>query len=182
MSRIGRQPIPIPSGVTVTLADGAISAKGPKGELHLRVHPRVSATQRDGVLHVMAQNPGDGGDRALWGLSRVLIANMLEGVTKGFQKVLEVHGVGYRVAVQGKSIILNIGFSHPVEFALPVGIEAKTDGNVLTISGIDKQLVGETAARIRSYKKPEPYKGKGIRYAGEAIRRKAGKVMKGSTA
>ncbi len=182
MSRIGRQPIPIPSGVTVTLADGAISAKGPKGELHLRLHPRVSATQQDGILHVMAQNPDDGGDRALWGLSRVLIANMLEGVTKGYQKVLEVHGVGYRVAVQGKSIILNIGFSHPVEFALPVGIEAKTDGNVLTISGIDKQLVGETAARIRSYKKPEPYKGKGIRYAGEAIRRKAGKVMKGSTA
>lgn len=182
MSRIGRQPIPIPSGVTVTVADGAVSVKGPKGTLTLTLHPRVSVAQHDDVLNIMAQNPDDGGDRALWGLSRVLCANMIEGVTKGFQKVLEVHGVGFRVAVQGKKIVLNIGFSHPVEFTLPDGIEAKADGNILTISGIDKQLVGETAARIRAWKKPEPYKGKGIRYAGEAIRRKAGKVMKGSTA
>lgn len=182
MSRIGRQPIPIPSGVTVIVANGAVSLKGQKGELTLQLHPRVSMVQQDGILHVLVKNPDDGGDRALWGLSRMLIANAIEGVTQGFQKVLEIHGVGYRVAVQGKSIILNIGFSHPVAFTLPDGIEAKAEGNVLTIAGIDKQLVGETAARIRSYKKPEPYKGKGIRYAGEAIRRKAGKVMKGSTA
>lgn len=182
MSRIGRQPIPVPSGVTVIVTDGAVFVKGPKGELTLKLHHRVSVAQAEETLHVTVQNPDSGSDRALWGLSRVLCANMLEGVTKGFQKVLEVHGVGYRVAVQGKKIVLNIGFSHPVELALPDGIDAKADGNILTIAGIDKQLVGATAARIRAWKKPEPYKGKGIRYAGEAIRRKAGKVMKGATA
>lgn len=182
MSRIGRQSIPIPNGATVMVTGGVVSVKGPKGELTLTLHPRVSVVQAGDALHVTVHNPDSGSDRALWGLSRVLCANLLEGVTKGFQKILEVHGVGFRVAVQGRKIILNIGFSHPVEFTLPDGIEAKADGNILTIAGIDKQLVGETAARIRSYKKPEPYKGKGIRYAGEAIRRKAGKVMKGTTA
>lgn len=182
MSRIGKQPIPLPEGVNVTTADAVVTVKGPKGELRRALHPHVFLTQQENALLVTVKNTDNGDDRALWGLFRMLLANMVEGVTKGFQKVLEVHGVGYRIAVQGTTVVLNLGFSHPIEFLLPEGIAAKAEGNILTLSGIDKQLVGETAARIRSYRKPEPYKGKGIRYANEAVRRKAGKVMKGSTA
>lgn len=180
MSRIGQQPIVLPSGVTVTVDGATVHVRGPKGELAQTVHPHVQVQEEDGRILVAVKNADDRQDRALWGLSRMLLQNMVTGVTTGFTKTLEVHGVGYRVQVQGKTIVLALGFSHPITFALPSGVEAKAEGNVLTLTGIDKQLVGETAARIRAFRKPEPYKGKGIRYLGEAVRRKAGKVMKGT--
>ncbi|MFH1171306.1 MAG: 50S ribosomal protein L6 [bacterium] len=180
MSRIGKQPLKIPEGVTATVDGLVVTVKGPKGTLTERVHPHVLVEQRDGALWVTVAKPDDRTDRALWGLTRVLLQNMVIGVTQGYSKQLEIQGVGYRAAVKGRSIILNLGFSHPIEYALPDGIEVKAEGNILTLSGIDKQLLGETAARIRAYKKPEPYKGKGIRYVGETVRRKAGKVVKSS--
>ncbi len=180
MSRIGKQPITIPEGVTMSVNNGLVTVKGAKGELHQALHPDVAVTVEGTVVQVSVRYPDDRNDRALWGLSRMLVANMVLGVSQGFSKKLEIHGVGYRVQAQGGVIILHLGFSHPIEFRLPKGIEAKVDKNIVTISGIDKQVVGETAARIRSFRKPEPYKGKGIRYAGEVVRRKAGKVMKGS--
>lgn len=180
MSRIGLQPILLPAGVTATVTDGTVRVKGPKGELVQQLHPHVQADIREGAVHVSIRNVDDRKDRALWGLSRVLIANMVHGVAEGFSKILEVHGVGYRVQVQGNTIVLNLGFSHPVEFQLPAGIQANMEKNVLTITGMDKQMVGETAARIRAFRKPEPYKGKGIRYVGEHVRRKSGKVVKGA--
>ena len=178
MSRIGKQPISIPSGVSVTIADQDVRVKGPKGELSLTLHPHVSALETDGVLSVTVKNPDDGGDRALWGLFQRLVANMVTGVTEGFSKSLEVNGVGFKAAVAGNQLTLSFGFSHPVIFTLPDGINASIEKNVITISGADKQLVGETAARIRGLKKPEPYKGKGIKYTTETIRRKAGKAGK----
>lgn len=181
MSRIGKQPITIPSGVTLKAEGSVVVVQGPKGELTLTLHPHLLVQIDGSTATLSVKNIQDRTDRALWGLSRMLVANMVEGVSNGFTRGLEVHGVGYRVAVQGKKIVLHLGFSHPVEVELPDGVEAKSEGNILTVSGIDKQLVGETAARIRALKKPEPYKGKGIRYVGEVVRRKAGKVMKGAT-
>lgn len=178
MSRIGKQPVLLPAGVTVAIDHTLVTVKGPKGELKERFHPHVFFHQEEGSMRVTVEKPDERTDRALWGLSRVLLQNMITGVTEGFTKALEVHGVGYRVAVSGRKVVLSLGFSHPVEFLLPDGIEAKAEGNVLTLSGTNKQQIGETAARIRSFRKPEPYKGKGIRYVGEAVRRKAGKVMK----
>lgn len=178
MSRIGKLPLPIPAGVTVTIDGRSVAVKGPKGELQQQLHPHVGVSNENGVVRVSVAKPEEKQDRALWGLTRVLLQNMMSGVTGGFSKALEVQGVGYRVQVQGRKVVLSLGFSHPVEFMLPDGIEAKAEANVLTVSGIDKQLVGETAARIRSFRKPEPYKGKGIRYVGEVVRRKAGKVLK----
>lgn len=180
MSRVGKQPITIPNGVTVTAVNGLVSVKGPKGELQHQLHPRVQFSQSENIATLSVKNEEDRGDRALWGLSRQLVANMIHGVSEGFTKALEVQGVGYRIALQGTTIVLNLGFSHPIEFPLPKGIEAKVEKNILTLTGADKQLLGETAARIRAFRKPEPYKGKGIRYVGEAVRRKSGKVMKGS--
>ncbi len=180
MSRIGKQPIILPSGVTLTV-DGTVAlVKGPKGELQQRVHPRVEITHDGATVTLSVRNKDDRNDRALWGLTRMLIHNMVVGVSEGFSKALEVQGVGYRVQAQGNKLVLNLGFSHPVEFTLPAGIEAKVEKNILTLSGIDKQLLGETAARIRAFRPPEPYKGKGIRYVGEAVRRKSGKVVKGT--
>jgi large subunit ribosomal protein L6 len=178
MSRIGKQPVSIPEGVTVTLEGSRVAMKGPQGELIQNLHPHVAVRQHANELHVSVEKPALKTDRALWGLSRVLLSNMVEGVTRGFTKSLEIHGVGYRIQVSGKTVTLSLGFSHPVVFQLPEGITAKMEENVLTIQGIEKQLVGEIAARIRGLKKPEPYKGKGIRYVGEVVRRKAGKVMK----
>lgn len=178
MSRIGKQPVLIPSGVTVTIDHSTVTVKGPKGELQQQFHPHVFFDQQDGSILVTVEKPDERTDRALWGLSRMLLQNMITGVAEGFTKALEVHGVGYRVSVSGNKVVLNLGFSHPVEFVLPDGIEAKAEGNTLTLSGTNKQLIGETAARIRAFRKPEPYKGKGIRYVGEVVRRKAGKVMK----
>lgn len=180
MSRIGKQPIPLPDGITLTAENGVISVVGPKGTLTQRLHPHVAVRVQDHNVSLSVKNHDDRDDRALWGLSRMLLANMVHGVSQGFTKGLEVQGVGYRIAMQGNKVVLNLGFSHPVEFTLPAGIDAKVEKNILTLSGIDKQLLGETAARIRAFRKPEPYKGKGIRYVGEAVRRKSGKVVKGT--
>lgn len=178
MSRIGKQPIQIPPGVTVSVNGNHCSVRGPKGELAWVLHPHAHITTEEKTLHIQVRDPKDIFDRSLWGLSQRLIANMITGVTEGFEKKLELNGVGYKVAVSGATVTLHLGFSHPIEFTLPKGIEAKVEKNTLTISGIDKQLVGETAARIRAFRKPEPYKGKGIRYVDEVIRKKAGKAAK----
>lgn len=180
MSRIGKKPIDIPDGVTVKIDDHTVTVGGPKGKLSQKFPPRVFLEQKEKQIYVSVKEPKEKTERALWGLFRVLIANMIEGVTQGFEKKLEVKGIGFKIGLTGKKLILNVGFSHPVEFELPDGIEGKVEKNVITVSGIDKQLVGDTAARIRSIKKPEPYKGKGIKYVDEIIRIKPGKVVKGT--
>ena len=174
MSRIGKQPIDIPSGVEVTVGNDVVSVKGPKGSVTTPVHPMVSYNIAGNEVEVIRS--GDSRqERAQHGLHRTLLSNCVEGVSKGFSKTVEVIGVGYKVSVQGKNIVLNVGFSHPVQYPVPVGIEAKAEGSKLTISGVDKQLVGEVAAQLRRIRPPEPYKGKGIKYIDEQIRRKAGK-------
>lgn len=178
MSRIGKQPIHIPEGVQVTLTDSAVRVKGPKGELVQTLHPKVRCVQEGAATFLSVVDSTDKDQRALWGLFQRLVANMVEGVTKGFSKSLEVNGVGFKVALSGNQLTLSLGFSHPVVFALPDGTTATVEKNVITVSGIDKQVVGETAARIRALKKPEPYKGKGIKYTTETVRRKAGKAGK----
>jgi large subunit ribosomal protein L6 len=178
MSRIGRKPIALPAGVSLTVADRVVTVKGAKGSLTTELHPHVTLAVDGQTANVSVTDPDRKQDRALWGLFRALVANMVRGVTEGFEKKLEVHGIGYKAAASGKKITLSVGFSHPVEFPLPDGVEGKVEKNVITISGIDKQLVGDTAARIRQIRPPEPYKGKGIKYADEVVRRKAGKVVK----
>jgi large subunit ribosomal protein L6 len=175
MSRIGRKPIPVPDGVTVEVKPGLVSVKGPKGELSQVVSTEMTVTRSNGDLTV--ERPTDRGEhRALHGLTRSLIANMVEGVTDGFEKRLEIQGVGYRARLQGKALELSVGYSHPVSVAAPDGIEFEVPAPTqIVVRGIDKQLVGEIAARIRRSRPPEPYKGKGIRYAGEHVRRKVGK-------
>ena len=182
MSRIGKKPIQIPSGVDVQVSDSELRVKGPKGELKLALHPHVRLERAGETLTVTVKDENDKKDRALWGLFNRLAANLVVGVTKGYEKSLEFVGVGYKVSVAGKTVKMDVGFSHEVDFPLPAGIDAKADKNTLTISGIDKQLVGETAARIRRIRKPEPYKGKGIKYVDEVIRRKAGKAAKATGA
>jgi large subunit ribosomal protein L6 len=174
MSRIGKQPIQIPEGVEVKINDQNIVVKGPKGELTRIIRPELKVELKGKEIWVTPVKKTKN-TSALWGLTRVLIFNMIEGVTKGFEKKLEIEGVGYRASVQGNKLVLNLGFSHPVEIEPPKGIEIKADKNIITVAGIDKQLVGQVAANIRAKRKPEPYKGKGIRYMGEVIRRKAGK-------
>ncbi len=179
MSRIGKKPIPIPPGVTVVIEGGTVRVKGPKGELTRVFHPHVTVRQDAEQLLVSVADSDDGDDRALWGLTRRLVANMIDGVTKGYAKKLELVGVGYRAVVTGQKLTLHLGFSHPIDFALPTGITASVDKNTfLTLSGMDRELLGNVAARIRSFRKPEPYKGKGIKYEGEVIRRKLGKAAK----
>ncbi len=182
MSRIGKVPISLPDGVTVTIDSSAITIKGPKGILTQRPMQDVTVTVDDHQVVVTVRDPNQKANRALWGLYRALIANMVEGVTKGFEKKLEINGIGFKAALQGTTLVLNLGFSHPVNFPLPEGITAKVEKNLITISGIDKQLVGEATAKIREFKPPEPYKGKGIKYVDEVIRRKAGKVVKAAGA
>ena len=174
MSRIGKKEITIPSGVEIKVSEGKVAVKGPKGTLVTPSHPKISY-EVDGNTLRMSRADDTRVARAQHGLRRTLLSNCVEGVTNGFSKTLEVVGVGYRVQVAGKAVVLTVGFSHPVEFSLPEGIEAKAEGNKLTVSGIDKQLVGEIAARIRRVRPPEPFKGKGIKYENEQIRRKAGK-------
>ncbi len=174
MSRIGKQPISIPSGVEIKLSADNVEVKGPKGALSTPISPLLNYVVEGGSLTITRKEETRQA-AAQHGLRRTLVANCVEGVTKGFSKTLEVNGVGYKVAVKGKTLDMALGFSHPVLMELPKGIEASVEGNKLTLSGIDKALVGETAARIRKLRKPEPYKGKGIKYAGEVIRRKAGK-------
>ena len=175
MSRIGRKPISVPEGVTVSVGPGRVTVNGPKGELATDVSTRMQVAESDGTMTVT--RPTDRGpDRALHGLTRSLIANMVEGVTEGFEKRLEIQGVGYRAKLSGKALELSVGYSHPVTISAPDGIEFEVpQPTQVIVRGIDKQLVGETAARIRRTRPPEPYKGKGIRYAGEQIRRKVGK-------
>lgn len=176
MSRIGKQPINIPAGVEVKIDGGKISVKGPKGQLSEKLHPFVTVEKKDGQLLVAVADPEDKKQRSLWGLFQRLISNLVIGTTKGFSKQLEINGIGYKAAVLGGNLVLNLGYSHPVEFKIPKDLEIKAEKNLITIAGADKQLVGQTAAQIRALRKPEPYKGKGIKYAGEVIRRKAGKT------
>ena len=179
MSRIGRMPIPTPDGVMVDIKDNRVTVKGPKGELSKTFHRDISISLRDGQI-VVTRPSDDPFHRSLHGLTRALLANMVEGVTKGFRKELEIHGVGYRAEMQGRSLLLRVGYSHPVKIEPPEGITITIEKgykNVI-VEGVDKELVGEWAARIRAVRKPEPYKGKGIRYAGEWVRRKAGKAGK----
>jgi large subunit ribosomal protein L6 len=178
MSRIGRLPIPIPSGVDVAIDGQAVSVKGPKGALSLTVAEPISVVREDGVIRVT--RPSDEGRvRALHGLSRTLIYNMVTGVTQGYSKTLEIVGVGYRVQAKGKDLEFSLGFSHPVLVTPPEGITFRVETPTrFVVEGIDKQLVGETAARIRKLRKPDPYKAKGVRYQGEVIRRKVGKAGK----
>lgn len=174
MSRIGKKDIELPKGVSVELGPEAVTVKGPKGELSTAVHPKVNY-EIEGDKVAVRRVDDTRVARAQHGLRRTLLANLVEGVTKGFSKTLEVIGVGYKVSTQGGTVTLSVGYSHAVDFALPTGIEAKVEGNKLTLSGIDKELLGETAARIRRVRPPEPFKGKGIKYENETIRRKAGK-------
>ena len=178
MSRIGKKPVVIPAGVTVDVKENTITVKGPKGELSLPVHPKVKLELKDSELNVSVARPDNKQERALWGLFRSLVHNMVVGVTEGFTKVLEINGVGYKAAVAGKKLTMSLGYSHPIEMEAPKGVEVKVEKNVMTITGIDKQVVGQFAAVVRSQRPPEPYKGKGIKYSDEIIRRKAGKVVK----
>ena len=173
MSRIGKQPIIIPESVEIKIDGDLLTVKGPKGELKQKLHPDVDIEVKDKKIIVKLKEKAK--NTAIWGTFRALAANMIKGVTEGFEKKLLFEGVGYRANVEGKKLILNLGFSHPIEIQTPQGIEFKAEKNTITISGIDKQLVGEIAANIRTKRKPEPYKGTGIRYEDEVIRRKAGK-------
>jgi len=175
MSRIGKQPIELPSGVNVAISPGRVQVNGPLGELSQNVPARMQIDQDDGTL-VVKRPTERGDDRALHGLTRSLVANMVEGVTKGFEKRLELQGVGYRAALRGTDLELNVGFSHPVVIKPPQGIAFEVpDATSVFVKGIDKQQVGEIAAQVRKVRPPEPYKGKGIRYEGEYVRRKVGK-------
>jgi large subunit ribosomal protein L6 len=175
MSRIGKKPVAIPAGVTASMDAGTLSVKGPKGELSMPMSDLISYELKDEGLSVQPANKSREA-RAFWGMQRTLVQNLVTGVTEGFTKVLEITGVGYRANSQGKTLKLQLGYSHDVDFAIPEGIEIKTpDNTTVEISGIDKQKVGQVAAEIRRWRKPEPYKGKGIKYRGEYIFRKEGK-------
>ena len=175
MSRIGRQPIELPAGVSVALSPGRVMVNGPLGELSQQVPLRMKIEQENGTITVTRPTER-GEDRSLHGLTRTLIANMVEGVTKGFEKRLEIQGVGYRAALRGTSLELNVGYSHPVVVEPRAGITFEVPvPTQIVVKGVDKQMVGQTAAEIRAVRKPEPYKGKGIRYEGEYVRRKVGK-------
>ncbi len=178
MSRIGKKIVVLPSGVKAELKDLSLVVTGPKGSVAVLVHPKVHVNIAEKQITVDVEHTENKLEKSLWGLTRSLIANAVLGATSGFEKKLEINGVGFRGAVAGDKITLSLGFSHPVEVRVPKGITAAIEKNIITISGIDKQLVGEFAAKIRGLKKPEPYKGKGIKYIDETIRRKAGKVMK----
>ncbi len=175
MSRIGNRTIEIPKGVTVTITPTAITAKGPKGSLSLDRHAAVEVKQQGEEL-VFTRRSDSKPDRAAHGLMRALTANLVTGVTKGFERQLEINGVGYRAEVKGQKLILTLGYSHPIEYTLPEGVTAKVDKNILVLSSMNKQHVGAAAAKIRSFRGPEPYKGKGVKYVEETILRKAGKA------
>jgi len=176
MSRIGKQPVVVPDGVTVRIDGREVNVKGPKGEVDTRLPVEITARLDDG--QVLVERSGDESrDRAMHGLARSLVANMVEGVTAGFMKRLEIIGVGYRAEATGRAVKLNLGFSHPIEYPVPQGIEVKTPSpTVIEVSGADRQVVGQVAAELRALRPTEPYKGKGIKYEGEYVRRKAGKT------
>jgi large subunit ribosomal protein L6 len=176
MSRIGKRPVPLPTGVTAQLDGNRFTVKGPKGEISRAIHAEIAVAIEDGT--VVVRRPSDENrHKALHGLTRTLIANMVDGVTKGFTKSLEIQGVGYKAEVKPFGVQLVVGFSHPVPYHAPKGIKISVDNNVMVkVEGVDKELVGQVAAELRNVRPPEPYKGKGIRYAGEQVRRKAGKT------
>ncbi|MFH1244783.1 MAG: 50S ribosomal protein L6 [bacterium] len=181
MSKIGRLPITIPEGVTLSLVASQVKVVGPKGELSYLVQPKISV-KLEGNQAMVTRSSDDKPIRALHGLTRSLIANMVTGVSVGFTKTLELQGTGYRARLSGNNLILSLGFSHEIEYLPPIGVTLKVENTTtIIISGFDRQQVGEAAAKIRSFKKPEPYKGKGIRYQGEIVRRKAGKAAKAAT-
>jgi len=177
MSRVGKKSISIPEGVEVSIQDNHLKVKGPKGVLELEYDPCLKIERGENTISVLRYDSKDRArqTKVLWGLTRNLINNIILGVFQGFEKKLEIQGVGYRANIQGKKLILELGFSHSVEYAIPDGIEIKVEKNIISVTGIDKQKVGQTAAEIRSFRPPEPYKGKGIRYVNEYVRRKAGK-------
>lgn len=176
MSRVGKKPIGIPDKVKVRIEDETIFVDGPKGKLNFKVRPEVEVEVKDNEIHVK-RKAEDGNHTAMHGMVRAIISNMIVGVSEGFSKVLEIIGVGYKAEAKGKEIVLQLGYSHPIHFPLPEGVEAKVDKQTrITISGYDKQVIGEIAAKIRDLRPPEPYKGKGIRYAGEHVKQKVGKA------
>lgn len=177
MSRVGKKPIHIPENVSVDVTEGSIGVKGPKGKLNCSIHPRMKIQLKDGAIFVI--RPSDSKtDRSLHGLTRSLVYNMVKGVTDGYSKELQIEGVGFRAQSQGQQLVLQLGYSHPINFSIPDGIVVQTPKPTqIVINGIDKARVGEVAARIRSFYPPEPYKGKGIRYVDEHVRRKAGKAV-----
>ena len=176
MSRVGKKPISIPDKVKITYQGGELTVQGQKGKLSRSIHPAVTLKMADGVISVEPVAK-DKNSQALRGLTRSLVQNMVTGVDAGFERILEINGIGYRAEVKGKSIVLNLGYSHPIDFKLPEGISASVErNNVIKLGGIDKELLGQTAASIRRLRPPEPYKGKGIKYAEEYVRRKAGKT------
>lgn len=178
MSRIGKQPVPVPQGVTITIDGQKVTVKGAKGELSRELPPEIAFVQEGEEIVVTRRNESRNA-RQRHGLVRTLIANMVEGVSNGYQKKLEIQGVGYRASLQGQKLVMALGYSHPVEFEPPAGIQFAVEGNTnVTVTGIDKEVVGNTAATVRAARPPEPYKGKGVRYAGEQVRRKAGKAGK----
>ncbi len=175
MSRIGKIPVSIPAGVTLEVKDGVIVVTGSKGTLTQPLFDGFSIEQTEGSLTIVRTEENTETQKQ-FGLLRTLVANMIQGVSEGFSKTLEINGVGYRAAAEGRGVSLSLGYSHKISYLPPEGVDLKVEGNTIVVSGFDKQLVGEAAAKIRSYRKPEPYKGKGIKYAGEHIRRKAGKT------
>ncbi len=176
MSRVGKKPISIPDKVKITFQSGELTVQGQKGKLSRSIHPAVKLNMEDGVISVEPLTT-DRNSQALRGLTRSLVQNMVTGVDAGFERTLEINGIGYRAEVKGNTIVLNLGYSHPIDFRLPEGISASVErNNVIKLAGIDKELLGQTAASIRRLRPPEPYKGKGIKYAEEYIRRKAGKT------
>ncbi len=175
MSRVGKKPIPIPDKVKVSIKDRHVAVEGSKGKLELDVAPPITVKKEDNDIIVTRPNDARR-NRAFHGLTRALIANMVRGVSEGFEKKLEIQGVGYRAVAQGKALNFQLGYSHPILFEPPEGVDLSVDRSIVTVSGIDKQAVGQVAAQIRGLRKPEPYKGKGIRYVGEHVRRKAGKI------
>jgi large subunit ribosomal protein L6 len=175
MSRVGKKPIPIPKDVKIDLKESLLTVKGPKGELKREIHPIIQVALEEGKI-LVSVNGSDKEAKSLHGLFRALIANMVTGVSEGFTRALEIVGVGYRAELSGRTATFHLGYSHPIEFPLPEGIDAQIDKTKITLSGIDKELLGKTAAKIRGFRKPEPYKGKGIRYENEIVRRKAGKT------
>lgn len=180
MSRVGKKPIEIPQGVDVKIEGQKVIVKSSKGELSREIRPEIKVDVRDGKIFVSPKVETKQ-TKALWGLSRALLANMVKGVTEGYEKKLEIEGLGFRAALEGEGLLLNLGFSHPVKVAPSPGIKFSVEKNVITVSGADKELVGQTAANIRKIKKPEPYKGKGIKYMGEQVRRKVGKKAAAAT-
>lgn len=180
MSRLGKKPIPVPSGIEVKIEDGKVTVKGPKGEISRNFRDEISISLKENSIELGPRIKTKLSQK-LWGTYASLIKNMIAGARDGFSKRLLLEGIGYRAGLEGKDLVLTLGFSHPVRFAAPSGINFQVEKNIITVFGIDKEKVGATASRLRSLKKPDPYKGKGIRYEGEVIRRKAGKKAAGAT-